>query len=125
MRILRIFFTHPSAIMGYIYGKILAVFLGATKALNVKVDWISLAEKRNGKVPLESRRYSNSNCFPQQSTRFIMLEISIKKVRWQPNRLYEVTFRIYSKFDGRLLNEQRFDPTLTAASTFEQVTEKH
>ena len=31
--------------------------------MNVECKWISLAEKGHGEVPLESRRYSKSNCF--------------------------------------------------------------
>jgi hypothetical protein len=118
-RFLRIFLIHPIASFGYLYGKILGLFLEPAQALNVLCMSINFYEKGSGELPRKWRQYSHR--FPQQSTHFIMYELNVVIRRWQPARLYELTYRYY-KPDGRLWAESRSDWVIRSGAIGARVT---
>ena len=95
------FEAHPFAFIGCLYGKILAKFLGPAQALNVKIEQIRFFNTQSWDYTREKRSYATR--FPQQSSRNIICEVSVRKLRWQPTRVYSLTC-CYYRPDGSLLN---------------------
>ena len=98
------------SILGSLYGKIRTIALGPPQVLNlplnVRPDDLKFYESGHEGVKLESREYSRD--FWQEHTRFVMCEISVRKVCWQPDRLYKLSV-CYHNPDGSLLRECRHD----------------
>jgi hypothetical protein len=97
------FVIHPFAFIGYLYGKILGKFVGPAQALNVKIEQIRFFNMQSRDYTREKRSYAIR--FPQQFSRYIMCEVSVRKLRWQPTRVYSLTC-CYHKPDGSLLHGQ-------------------
>jgi hypothetical protein len=100
-RFIRYLFTEPSACMGYLCGKILAISVGRARALNVECVKIGFRLEHDwdmyyGRI---HRQY-----FEQQEVDLIYCTILAKKRYSKYDRLYKLTYRYYEP-DGSLLAE--------------------
>jgi hypothetical protein len=103
------------------------------RRLNVEWESVKLSEK-NTLVPFYERSQGievrNSYYAPpkrivrhlrQQSTCLIIWEITLRKVRRQPDRLYKLIFRLYNKSEMKLLDEDCRDLFIRSNEVYPRV----
>src|SRR5262245_25372918 len=96
-------------ILGSLFGKNRAKASPPAPALNVEIESIYLRLDTGG-----SARPGTSQRFSQEEARFLMCEIAVRTVHWQPARLYKLGIR-YTTTEGKLLGEERHDLPLKSS----------
>ena len=70
--------------------------------LNLQVEKMRFYERGDDPLPERLRKYTTR--FPQQTTRYIICEVYLSVVRYQPSRMYTLSYSIYRP-DGSLLHK--------------------
>jgi hypothetical protein len=117
------YILYPIACIGYVYWTIRRRVVGPPlvlkgQPLNVRAD-LQFYEADRGGTRQVVRKYEY--IFPDESTRFVMCEVTVRKLCSQPDRLYKLVL-CYHKPDGSLLWEHCHDWLIYSRDTRKGLT---